>query len=402
MSSKKVLISGASIAGPAAALWLARLGYEVTLVEQAPALRPGGQAVDFKGRTHRFVLERMGIWDDVAAAQTPKTDLRIIDDTDRVRAVMPGEFIGGDLEILRGDLSGILHRHTADDCDYVFGDRIVELADTGRGVEVSFAHRASETFDLVLGADGVHSGVRRLAFGPESSFVRPLGYHYAVVGATVPTDLPTVLPTGRQLGYAYNEPGRLAVLGGSKAPQLFVFAGEDADYDRHDVESQKRFLQCHYRDAGWRVPELLAAAVASDEFYLDSLARTKMTAFTSGRVALLGDAGYANTLGGFGTGLALVGAYVLAGELADAGGDHRAAFTGYDRRMLKPTRIARSGNAGPFLAPPSRARIRMRDFTFSNRLAFAAMMKLTDVFATDDAVPDYDAVSARRMAAETD
>ncbi|KRE31058.1 FAD-dependent monooxygenase [Agromyces sp. Soil535] len=396
MSSKKVLISGASIAGPAAALWLSRLGYDVTVVEQAPFLRPGGQAVDFKGRTHRLVLERMGIWDDVIAAQTPKTDLRIVDDTDRVRAVMPGEFIGGDVEILRGDLAGILHEHTVAECEYVFGDRITELSDTGRGVEVSFAHRGSETFDLVLGADGVHSAVRRLAFGPEPEFVKPLGYYYAVAGATVPSDLEMVLPSGRQIGYAYNEPGRLAILGGSKAPQLFVFAADRDDYDRHDVGSQKRFLERHYKDAGWRVPELLSAALASDEFYLDALARTRMTAFTSGRVALVGDAGHANTLGGFGTGLALVGAYILAGEVAAAAGDHRGAFAGYDRRMLKPTKIARSGNAGPFLAPPSRARIRMRDLNFSNRLAYAVMMKMTDMFATDDSVPDYPLPSGSR------
>lgn len=400
MVSKKVLISGASIAGPAAALWLGKLGYDVTVVEQAPALRPGGQAVDFKGRTHRLVLERMGIWDDVVAAQTPKTDLRIVDDTDRVRAVMPGEFIGGDIEILRGDLAGILHDHTAATSEYVFGDRITELSDTGRGVEVSFAHRASETFDLVLGADGVHSGVRRLAFGPEPDFVKPLGYYYAVADATVPSDLEMVRADGRQVGYAYNEPGRLAVLGGSKAPQLFVFAAESGDYDRHDVDSQKRFLARHFESAGWRVPQLLAAARAADDFYLDALARTRMTTFTSGRVALVGDAGYANTLGGFGTGLALVGAYILGGELAAAEGDHRAAFAGYDQRMRKPTKIARSGNAGPFLAPPSNARIRMRDFSFSNRLAYGAMMKLTDVFATDDTVPDYVSAAVPRRAME--
>jgi 2-polyprenyl-6-methoxyphenol hydroxylase-like FAD-dependent oxidoreductase len=390
MKTKRILISGASIAGPAAALWLTRLGHEVTVVEQAPSVRPGGQAVDFKGRTHRFVLERMGIWDDVVAAQTPKTDLRIVDDNDHVRAVMPGEFIGGDVEILRGDLTRILHTHTANACDYVFGDRITGLSDTDRGVEVSFAHRQSDVFDLVLGADGVHSGVRRLAFGPEHEFMKPLGYHYAVAGVSVPNDLEVSLPSGRQVGYAYNAPDRLAILGGSKAPQLFVFAADHADYDRHDLASQRRFLARHYDDLGWRVPEMLAAALEAEDFYLDSLSRTKMTRFTSGRVALVGDAGYANTLGGFGTGLALVGAYILAGELAAADGDHRAAFAGYDRRMLKPTKIARSGNAGPFLAPPSQSRIRMRDLSFSNRFAFKAMMAMTDMFATDDSVPDYD------------
>jgi 2-polyprenyl-6-methoxyphenol hydroxylase-like FAD-dependent oxidoreductase len=389
MNTKTVLISGASIAGPAAALWLSRLGYQVTVVERAPALRPGGQAVDFKGRTHRAVLDRMGIWDAVVAAQTGKTDLRIVDAQDRTRAVMPGEFIGGDVEVLRGDLARILYERTADHCEYVFGDHITGMTETASGIDVTFAYRAPATFDLVLGADGVHSAVRGYAFGDEERFVTNLGHYYAVVGADVPVELPTSLPGGRQVGYAYNEPGRLAVLGGSKAPQLFVFRAESPDYDRRDVDSQKRFLERHFAGAGWRVGQMLEAALGSDDFYLDALARTKMSSFTRGRVALVGDAGYANTLGGFGTGLALVGAYVLAGELSRADGDHLRAFAEYDRRMLRPTKIARSGNAGPFLAPPTPMRIRMRNWTFSNPIIFRMMMAMTDLFATDDSVPDY-------------
>jgi 2-polyprenyl-6-methoxyphenol hydroxylase-like FAD-dependent oxidoreductase len=389
MDSKKVLISGASIAGPATALWLSRSGYDVTVVERATELRPGGQAVDFKGATHRKVLERMGIWDDVVARQTGKSDLRIVDEADRVRAVMPGEFIGGDVEILRGDLAIILYEHTKDAVEYVFGDHIVAMTEKTDGVEVRFAHRAAAKYDLVIGADGVHSAVRGFAFGPEADHVQNMGHYYAVVGAEVPFDLPTMLPGGRNIGYVYNEPGRMATLGGSKAPQLFLFAAESADYDRRDVESQKRFLAKHFTGVGWRVPEMLEASLASDDFYLDSLTRTRMKSFTSGRVALVGDAGYANTLGGFGTGLALVGAYILAGELAKADGDFRTAFAEYDRRMLKPTKIARSGNAGPFLAPSSRLRIRMRDWNFSNRVLFGIMMAMTKAFATDDSVPDY-------------
>jgi 2-polyprenyl-6-methoxyphenol hydroxylase-like FAD-dependent oxidoreductase len=388
--TRTALISGASIAGPATALWLSRIGYEVTVVERSPALRPGGQAVDFKGRTQRAMLERMGVYDDIVAAQTSKTDLRIVDERDRVRAVMPGEFLGGDVEILRGELARILHAHTVDRCEYIFDDRITALREHADGVDVAFARRSASRYDIVIGADGVHSGVRRLAFGDESDFVTDMGYYYAVADADVATELPLALPSGRQIGYAYNEPGRLAVLGGSKAPQLFLFRAASADYDRHDVGSQKEFLARHYADMGWRVPELLRGALDSGDFYLDSLSRTRMTAFTRGRIALVGDAGYANTLGGFGTGLALIGAYTLAGELSRAGGDHASAFPAYDRRMLKPTKIARTGNAGPFLAPPSRLRIRMRDWTFSNRAMFAIMMKMTDAFATDDALPAYD------------
>ena len=124
MTATRILISGASIAGPALARWLGRNGFDVTVVERSASLRPGGQAVDFKGRTHLDLLTRMGILDEVRSQQTAKTDWRMVDADDRVRAVVPGEFIGGDIEILRGDLAGILHRATVGDAEYVFGDEI--------------------------------------------------------------------------------------------------------------------------------------------------------------------------------------------------------------------------------------------------------------------------------------
>ena len=390
MSGQKVLISGASIAGPALARWLGRNGFDVTVVEKAAQPRPGGQAVDFKGRTHRDVLARMGVLDDVEAQQTAKTDWRMVDADDRVRAVLPGEFIGGDVEILRGDLTGILHRHSREDAEYVFGDEITALSDTGDGVYVSFARRGDERFDLVIGADGVHSAVRRLAFGPEDAYVRRSGYYYAVAGGAVDLEgLETQRPDGRAVAYGHNEPGRLVLLGGQKAPSLFVFRADAADYDRRDEGSQRAFLARAYAGMGWRASAAVEAAQTASDFYLDALARTRMTSFTRGRVALVGDAGYANTLGGFGTGLALVGAYVLAGELVAARGDHAAALSAYDARMRKPTKIARSGSAGSFLAPPSPWRIRLRDWTFANRAMLRLMMWMTDVFATDDRIPEY-------------
>lgn len=390
MAAKKILISGASIAGPALAAWLGRNGFDVTVVEKAAGVRPGGQAVDFKGRTHLDLLARMGILDEVRAHQTAKTDWRMVDDADRVSAVVPGEFIGGDIEILRGDLARILHRRSADVAQYVFDDEITAIAETADGLDVAFAGRAAECFDLVIGADGVHSAVRRLGFGPESEFVESRGYHYAVASGRVSLDgLETVLPSGRAVAYGHNTPNRLVLLGGQKAPSLFVFRSDGADYDRHDPDSPRAFLAAAFAGSGWRIPAALEAACAAPDFYLDALTRTKMTSFTRGRMALVGDAGYANTLGGFGTGLALLGAYVLAGELVAAHGDHTAAFAAYDRRMRKPTRIARTGNAGPFLAPPSVLRIRMRDWTFSNRLMSRAMLWMTDAFATDDSIPAY-------------
>lgn len=144
-----------------------------------------------------------------------------------------------------------------------------------------------------------------------------------------------------------------------------------------------------YRGAGWRVPELMARIPQAREFYLDSLSRVTIDGYTRGRVVLLGDAAYGNTLGGFGTGLAVVGAYVLAGELRAADGDHRVAFARYEELMRDYAKVSQRGSAGPFLAPPSPLRIKLRDWTFKSRFLLGLMLKATDKFATDIELPDY-------------
>lgn len=379
MKNPTVLISGASIAGPALALWLTRYGCTVTVVERAPAVRPGGQAVDFKGATHRAVLARMGILDDVLARQTGGQDQTIVDAAGRPRAVIPGEFTGGEIEIRRGDLAEILYAHT--DCEYLFGDTVTALTETADGVDVTFAHAEPRRFDLVVGADGIHSNVRRLAFGPERDHVRYLGYHYALA------ELGEDVAGGEAV--MYNEPGRMAAVGGPKASAFFVFASPELDYDRADTGKQRQLLIEAYRGAGWRVPELMARIPQARDFYLDTLSRVTIDRYSRGRVVLLGDAACGNTLGGFGTGLAVVGAYVLAGELRAADGDHRVAFARYEERFRGYAKIAQRGSAGPFLAPPSPLRIRLRDWTFKSRFLLGLLLKATDKFATDIELPDY-------------
>ncbi|MGI5243775.1 FAD-dependent monooxygenase [Dactylosporangium sp. CA-139066] len=366
-----VLISGASIAGPALAFWLARSGCTVTVVERAPALRTGGQAVDFKGDTHRTVLERMGILDDVRALQTGGHDQTIIDAAGRALAVIPGEFTGGEIEIRRGDLSRLLYDRTADDCEYIFGDTITSLTDTPGGVHVTFARSAPRTFDIVVGADGIHSNVRRLAYGPERDYVTFLGHYYALV--ELGADGEPVM---------YNEPGRMVALGGPKAPAFFVFASPELTHDRYDPESAKAVLREAYRGGRWRIPELLARLDDASDVYLDSISCSEVPTYAKGRVALLGDSAYGNTLGGFGTGLAVVGAYVLAGELRAAGGDHRAAFAAYESAFRGYAKVARQGSAGPFLAPGSRPRMAMRNWTFRSPWMLRMLLKLTDKLAT--------------------
>ena len=157
--NSRVLISGASIAGPALAYWLAKYGFDVTIVEKATKVRPGGQAVDFKGATHRTVLERMGILDDVMQSRTPNSgDGLVVDAHSCTIACVPSEFSAGEIEILRGDLARILYERTAATCEYVFGDSISFLKETAVGVEVTFERSAPRVFDLVVGADGTSAG----------------------------------------------------------------------------------------------------------------------------------------------------------------------------------------------------------------------------------------------------
>ncbi|WP_082393507.1 FAD-dependent monooxygenase [Nocardia arizonensis] len=389
MTTKNVLISGASIAGPALAYWLDRYGYAVTVVERAPALRTGGQAVDFKGATHRAVLERMGIAAEVHARRTGATDTVFVDESGRRLAMLSGDFTGGDVEILRGDLSRILYERTAATCEYLFDDTVRALADTGEGVHVTFEHAAPRTFDLVIGADGIHSRVRALVFGPERDFVTHLGHYYCVAGAS-PWSGRDGEPATRACATGYNAPGRLAVSGGPKAQQLYLFAAPRLDYARSDVAAQREIVARTFAGLGWEVPRMLAELDSFDDFYLDSISRVDMskTGYTKGRIALLGDAAYGNTLGGFGTGLAVVGAYVLAGELARHDGDHVAAFAEYDRVMRRYTRMAGRGNAGRFLAPKTRRGIALRNWLLGSRL-WTLMLKYTDTASNDIELRDY-------------
>jgi 2-polyprenyl-6-methoxyphenol hydroxylase-like FAD-dependent oxidoreductase len=374
---KRVLISGASIAGPALAYWLHRYGFQVTVVEKAPGIRAGGQAVDFKGPIHETVLRRMGILEAVKQASVPNEDGILVNARGRKVGTVPGAFGGGEINVPRGDLARILYDLTADTCEYIFGDSIASI--TGSG-DVTFDNHPRRTFDIVIGADGMHSNVRRLAFGPESDHVRHLGYYYVLAGG---------LDTGDD-DVMYNEPGVMAALGGSKAPAFFVFASPLLPSARDDVSVQKRQFVTAFENAGWRIPELLAQIPNATEFYLDSISRVTTDRWSTGRVALVGDAAYGNALGGFGTGLSVVGAYVLAGELARAGGDHTVAFARYETKFRGYASVSQKVNAGRLLAPRTRAGIRVRNLLFSALSLFAPLMKIIDRPASNLTLENYD------------
>ncbi|GAA5088747.1 FAD-dependent monooxygenase [Nocardia iowensis] len=388
MRNQSVLVSGASVAGPALAYWLHHYGFDVTVVERAPRLRPGGQAIDFKGRTQLIVLDRMGIRDEIEQRRTGTTDTVFVDENGKRLATMSGDFTGGDVEILRGDLAAIMYQRTAEHCRYLFGDSISALTELADGVHVEFEHGPARTFDLVFGADGIHSRVRKLAFGPEQDFVKYLGHYYCIAGAS-PWLAKSAGPRERATAYAHNIPGKLALSGGPKAAQFYLFASPELDYSRDDTAAQRRIIEEVYAEMGWEVPRMLTELADFDDLYLDSLSQVRLNGqYTKGRVALVGDAAYGNTLGGFGSGLAVVGAYVIAGELAVAEGDYAVAFARYNEIMRSYAKIAGNGNAGKFLAPKTALGITLRNRFFESRM-FSLMMKYIDKVTNDIDLRDY-------------
>ncbi|GAB1640455.1 FAD-dependent monooxygenase [Krasilnikovia sp. MM14-A1259] len=330
-----VLISGAGIAGTTLAYWLHRYGFTPTVVETAPGPRPGGQAVDVRG-VARQVIELMDLMPQVRRHRVDERGMAYVDARGRYRARMPAEMFGGEgivaeIEIMRGDLVSILYEATRDHTEYLFGERITALSQDTGGVTAELAGGATRRFDLVVGADGVHSGVRRLAFGPAAQFVRPLGAYTAYFTVPDPGDLHAWFlmhnaPGGRVAGL---RPER-----GGTAKAMLSFTSGPLRHDRGDVTAQRQLLERTFAGVGWRVPAMLAAMPDADDFYFDSICQVHTADWSRGRVTLLGDAGYcASPLSGLGTSLALVGAYVLAGELATTGGEHGRAFGRYQQLL---------------------------------------------------------------------
>jgi 2-polyprenyl-6-methoxyphenol hydroxylase-like FAD-dependent oxidoreductase len=364
----KVLISGASVAGPVLAHWLHRYGFEPTLVERTPAGRHGlgGHAVDLFGPAAE-VARRMGRLDAIEASRT-RLDAMTIErfgrrpvhvDLTRLYAGISSDHV----EILRGELTKILYDATRDSAEYLFGDSIADLHDDGAGVDVTFDSGEERRFDLVIGADGLHSNVRRLAFGPEESMRRPLGGYLAVYS------MPPALGLGdRMLGHLSVDKlcGAYGVYQTGQERATFLFRKrEELRYDYRDKEQQKALLVKEFGDYGWKVPQLLEHLDTADDFYFDSITQITLDHWQRGRIALVGDAGYCPgpAVGG-GTSLAMVAAYILAGELAAARSDPPSGLKNYEKAVRRHVELTRA--IGPTtmrgIIPGGRAALELMPF----------------------------------------
>ncbi|GAA2654055.1 FAD-dependent monooxygenase [Paractinoplanes durhamensis] len=319
MTTSRVLISGAGVAGPALAMGLRRRGFEVTIVERAPAPRPGGYKVDVRGAGTE-VLKRLGIYEAAKARDCGMKQITYVKKDGHPLAALPASLLmgrrGDDLELMRGDLSQILYEETAADVEYLFGDSITGLTDGPDGVDVTFERGTARRFDYVVGADGLHSNTRKLAFGE----VEPVHLGAYISIFTVPNHLKI-----DQEELMFSRPGRLVfayAMGADEPAKVgLTFASAPLGYDRRDQAEQKELVKQAFAGLGWETDKFLASIDAADDFYFDSLSQIQMPRWSSGRVVLLGDAAHCpSPASGQGTSMALVGAHVLASTLGTPGG----------------------------------------------------------------------------------
>jgi 2-polyprenyl-6-methoxyphenol hydroxylase-like FAD-dependent oxidoreductase len=344
MSAKTVLISGAGIAGPTLAFWLKSTGFEPTIVERAPELRRGGYVIDFWGLGYD-VAERMGLTREIDRVGYHIRELRIVNANGKRIAGFGtnvfSELTGGRyVTIERSALSQLLFEKIKDTTEIIFGNEIVAVQELADHVLVKLKHGAERRFDLVIGADGLHSAVRRLVFGPQDAFEKKLGYIVAAFEAS------GYRPRDEDVYVVYSAPGRMlgrVALHDDRTLFLFVCAA-DVDTTFLDLSGRKAMLRDKFADRKWESERILDELTRSKELYFDRVSQIKINRWSRGRVALVGDAAFCvSLLAGQGSALAMAAAFVLAGELSKAGGRHEQAFANYERILRAYINVKQRG-----------------------------------------------------------
>lgn len=391
MHDKTVLIAGAGIAGPTLAYWLGEAGFEPTIIERAPKLRTGGYVTDF--RLGYDVAERMGLAAEINRIGYHMRELRVVDGRGERLAGLSArvfdQLTHGRGETLgRSELSRLLLEKSRNTAEVIFGDEIVGLQDQPAGVRVQFRRRPERRFDLVIGADGFHSDVRRMAFGPQDRFENHLGYMAAAI------EVHGHSPRDPDIYMTYCQPGRMLgrfSLHDDRTVFLFVFA-DDAPIPA-TLALQKAMLRERYRGSPWECARILDQLDLAGDLYFDRVSQIRMDTWSRGRVALIGDAAFCvSSAAGRGAALAMISAYVLAGELAKGQRTHGVAFRSYESILRPYIRIRQKGaeRVVSTLAPKTPAGLWFRNqvikaFSMPGMAGFAASRNIADTFH----LPDY-------------
>ncbi len=359
----RILVSGAGMAGLSAGINLGHAGHDVTIVERAQHLRVNGSPIDIRGEA-LTIARQMGVLDEILARQVDMTQRScFVDANGDLAADLPLAEINDtadDTEIPREDLARVLRNALRPSVALTFGESITELHDDGRGVDVVFASGERDRYDLVVGADGLHSATRGLIFGPERQYLRHLGFYTALA------DLPQY-PASDAPNPIYNFPGHLAgiVTYRDVALTVLTFRSSWIDYDYQDLDAQKQILTEEFGGhSRWRVPELLAAACQDPQLYFDSVSQIDMPSWHRGRVVLVGDAAHcASPMSGRGTSLAMTGTWLLTKALSENADDVGAAFAQYEREQRPHVTYAQgtAGAGGELLVPATQEAIDARN-----------------------------------------
>lgn len=394
MENKNILISGAGIAGTCLAFWLKKLGFNPAIIEVSPKLREGGYAIDFMGAGYD-VAKKMGIIPALQEADINFSKIAFVDRNNREKGSMNYQQIkklmnGRALTLLRSDLAKVIYNSLGKDIEVIFGDTIDKIEQDAGAVIVTLRSGMQRTFDLLVGADGLHSYVRKLVFGSEAQFEKYCGYY---------TSSYTIdkFSAGGSAFSMYNVPYKQVAIysnPGGQTTTFFIFASpEKLVYEHHDIARQKQILKTEFTDSGWKCAELLAQLDTTADFYFDSVSQIRMDNWSEGRVTLVGDACYCpSLLSGKGSTLAMVGAYILAGELKQANGNYQTAFKAYqdifEPFMRKKQKAARA--FAKSFVPKSNFGIWLRNVAFKMMsLPFISKLALNQFKDSELKLKDY-------------